>query len=109
MGAFYPEVSTNLEPKTVSLLLTAYSVPKWSQTRGKGVRALDHFHVVKLMNDKLADLRGETQREAEAQEKEVLKGTRWLLVKNPENLDDKRSEGDRLQQALALNAPLAAA
>jgi len=73
------------------------------------VMVFDHFHVVKLMNDKLADLRRELQREAEAQEKEVLKGTRWLLVKNPENLDDKRSEGDRLQQALALNAPLAAA
>ena len=51
----------------------------------------------------------ELQREAEAQEKEVLKGTRWLLVKNPENLDDNRSEGHRLQEALALKAPLAAA
>jgi transposase len=73
------------------------------------VLVFDHFHVVKLMNDKLADLRRELQREAEAQEKEVLKGTRWLLVKNPENLDDNRSEGHRLQEALALNAPLAAA
>jgi transposase len=73
------------------------------------VMVFDHFHVVKLMNDKLADLRRQLQREAEAKEKEVLKGTRWLLVKNPENLDDNRNEGDRLQQALALNAPLAAA
>ena len=73
------------------------------------VMVFDHFHVVKLMNHKLADLRRQLQREAEAKEKEVLKGTRWLLVKNPENLDDNRNEGDRLQQALALNAPLAAA
>jgi transposase len=40
----------------------------------------DHFHVVKLMNDKLSDLRRELQRQAESEEKEVLKGTRWLSL-----------------------------
>lgn len=69
----------------------------------------DHFHVVKLMNDKLADLRREIQRDAEAESKEVLKGSRWLLLKNPENLDHKRNETNRLRAALELNAPLAAA
>lgn len=69
----------------------------------------DHFHVVKLMNDKLSELRRELQREAEAQEKEVLKGTRWLLVKNPNRLETDKDEKTRLEQALELNAPLAAA
>jgi transposase len=69
----------------------------------------DHFHVVKLMNDKLSDLRRELQRKAEEKEKEVLKGTRWLLLKNPKKLDDTRDEGERLRAALELNAPLAAA
>ena len=68
----------------------------------------DHFHVIKLMNDKLADLRRDLQREAEAADKEVLKGTRWLLVKNPENLRADKSEGEQLEAALALNARLAA-
>ena len=39
--------------------------------------------------------------------KKVLKGTRWLLLKNPENLDDERDERKRLEKALALNKPLA--
>jgi transposase len=69
----------------------------------------DHFHVVKLMNDKLAALRRELQREAEAEDKAVLKGTRWLLLKNPAKLKEEKNEGERLHEALALNAPLAVA
>lgn len=69
----------------------------------------DHFHVVKLMNDKLSDLRRELQRQAEEDDKEVLKGTRWLLLKAPKNLNETRDEAKRLAAALELNAPLAAA
>jgi transposase len=70
----------------------------------------DHFHVVKLMNEKLSDLRRELYREAvDKLHKDVLKGTRWLLLKNPENLDPKRDEPQRLQEALRLNQPLATA
>src|SRR5262249_7886509 len=43
------------------------------------------------------------------QHKEVLKGTRWLLLKNAENLDAEKDEKQRLQEALALNQPLATA
>ena len=39
----------------------------------------------------------------------VLKGTRWLLLKNPENLDPNRREAERLAEALQLNQPLALA
>jgi transposase len=39
----------------------------------------------------------------------VLKGTRWLLLKNPGKLNEKRDEAHRLRAALELNAPLAAA
>lgn len=74
----------------------------------EAVLVFDHFHVVRLMNDKLSDLRRELQREAEAEEKEVLKGTRWLLLKNPGGLDEEKDEGKRLKAALDLNAPLAA-
>jgi transposase len=70
----------------------------------------DHFHVIKLFNDKLSDLRRALYREAtEVMQKQVLKGTRWLLLKNPENLDEKTDEKRRLKEALALNEPLAAA
>jgi len=70
----------------------------------------DHFHVIKLMNEKLTELRRELYREAtDLLQKNVLKGTRWLLLKNPENLRDDRNEGARLQEALKLNNPLATA
>jgi len=46
-------------------------------------------------------------------EKAVLKGSRWLLLKAPENLkahhDCKKDERARLQAALELNQPLAMA
>jgi len=41
--------------------------------------------------------------------KNILKGTRWLLLKNPENLDEERSERERLDEALRINQPLATA
>lgn len=70
----------------------------------------DHFHVVKLYNDTLADLRREVQRTTEKiEQKQLLKGTLWLLLKNPENLDDSRNERKRLDEALRINQPLATA
>jgi transposase len=70
----------------------------------------DHFHVIKLFNDRLSDFRRALYREAtDVMHKEVLKGTRWLLLKNPENLDPKKDEKRRLEEALALNRPLATA
>ena len=42
-------------------------------------------------------------------DKKVLKGTRWLLLKRPENLDPNRREAERLAEALRLNEPLAMA
>jgi transposase len=70
----------------------------------------DRFHVVKLFNDKLSDLRRELHREAtDVLHKQVLKGTRWLLLKHPENLDEAKDEKKRLEEALALNKTLATA
>jgi transposase len=66
--------------------------------------------VVKLFNDKLSELRRALYREAtDVQHKDVLKGTRWLLLKNAEDLDPETDEKERLNEALKLNAPLAAA
>ena len=70
----------------------------------------DWFHIVKLLNDKLSQLRRDLHREATDQlQKDVLKGTRWLLLKRPENLDDDRNESERLAEALKLNESLATA
>jgi transposase len=70
----------------------------------------DRFHVMKLFNEKLSDLRRALYREAtDVLQKKVLKGTRWLLLKGAENLDEKRDERTKLKEALALNQSLATA
>lgn len=69
----------------------------------------DHFHIIKMINDKLSKFRRKLHNQASLAGKKVLKGTRWLLLKNPENLNDTRDEKQRLQEALTLNASLATA
>jgi transposase len=70
----------------------------------------DRFHMVRLLGEKLTQLRRELYREAkDLLHKNVLKGTRWLLLKHPENLDESRDEKARLAEALKLNEPLATA
>jgi transposase len=70
----------------------------------------DHFHIVKLLNEKLSELRRLLYRQlSDGPARQVLKGSRWLLLKRPENLDERRNERERLEEALRLNQPLAAA
>ena len=76
----------------------------------KAAIVFDHFHVIKLFNDKLSELRRDLYHEAkDILQKKVLKGTRWLLLKNPENLDTEKGERERLADALQLNQPLSCA
>jgi transposase len=76
----------------------------------RAVHVFDHFHVIKLCNDKLSALRRQLYHELSSNhDRQILKGTRWLLLKNPENLDPQRNEQQRLEEALRLNAPLATA
>jgi transposase len=76
----------------------------------KAVPVFDHFHVIKLFHDKLSAFRRALYNQLSGEsERKLLKGTRWLLLKNPENLDPNRNERERLDEALRLNAPLATA
>ena len=73
----------------------------------RAVHVFDHFHVIKLYNDKLSAFRRQLFHELTAKGQKLLKGIRWLLLKNPENLDPKKKERQRLDRALKLNEPLA--
>ena len=73
----------------------------------KAVHVFDHFHVIKLYNDKLSAFRRQLFHELSAQGQQILKGIRWLLLKNFENLDPQKKEPQRLERALRLNEPLA--
>ena len=92
-------VATDMSPAYIAAV---------SDHLSQAIHVFDRFHVVKLFNEKFSLFRQALQREAEdGLHKKVLQGTRWLLLKNPENLDDERDERKRLEKALALNKPLA--
>ena len=75
----------------------------------RAVHVFDHFHVIKLYNDKLSAFRRQLFHELTAQGQKLLKGIRWLLLMNQENLNPKKNERQRLERALSLNEPLAIA
>jgi transposase len=99
-GAVIDAVAIDMSP---AYILAVQTHLPWA------VVVFDHFHVIKLFNEKLSQLRRDLYRQAAADDQEVLKGTRWLLLKNPENLDPARDELARLEKALHLNQPLATA
>ena len=47
----------------------------------------DRFHIVKLVNEKLDDLRRALVREATGLMKQTVKGVRYLLLMRRENVD----------------------
>ncbi len=102
--------SSGAKIKAVAMDMSAAYMGAVRDYLPEAVIVFDHFHVIKLMNEKLSELRREMYREAvDKLHKDVLKGTRWLLLKNSENLDPERDEPQRLEEALRLNQPLATA
>ncbi len=69
------------------------------QTLPDAMIVYDHFHLIKLMNDKLNKIRRRTMAQLEEEQKASLKNKRWLLLKNIEKLeDDEAIELDRLRE-----------
>ena len=100
-GATIEAVATEKSPAYISAVM---------EYLPGAVHVFDHFHIIKLYNEGLSDLRRKLYHEAtNVMHQKVLKGTRWLLLKNPGNLDKSRNEQQRLTAALELNQPLALA
>jgi len=58
----------------------------------KARRVVDRFHVMKNLNEALTKTRRAIQKEADEATQELLKGCRWLLVKNRENLTEEQQQ-----------------
>lgn len=69
-------------------------------------RVVDRFHIMKNLNDALSKARRGIQSQADQATKALLKGCRWWLVRNQENLDEEDQAG--LERALAASAELKA-
>ena len=69
------------------------------------ILTFDRFHVMKLMNERLDDLRRELARETQDRRaKEAIKGLRWLLLHRRDNLE--KDAAKRLERSLEINQPL---
>ena len=91
----------------IQAVATDMSAAYWSavlEHLPKAALVFDKFHVIKLMNERLDDLRREMVREAEGPLKKKIKGTRFLLLRNLENLSPEQMP--KLDQALSFNEPL---
>jgi transposase len=64
----------------------------------------DRFHIIKLMNEKLDDLRRAMVNEATGPMKQTVKGIRYLLLMRRENVEEEKLP--RLDEALKHNEPL---
>jgi transposase len=64
----------------------------------------DRFHIVKHLHEAVEAARRNLWRQLTAKERVTFKGTRWLLLKNPWNLNSKQRE--RLSTLVRWNTPL---
>lgn len=64
----------------------------------------DPFHIVKHLNEAVDEVRRSLWRRLSVQERVTFKGTRWLLLKNPWNLNATQRE--RLSTLVRWNTPL---
>ena len=67
----------------------------------------DRFHLMKLMNEKLDELRRALVREASGVMQQTIKGTRYLLLTRAAHLEKEKLP--KLTEALKLNEPLSQA
>ncbi len=97
---------TGCDIKAVATDLSAAFISSVMNNAPQATLVFDHFHVVKLMNDTLDDIRrGLYRQEKDLNKRKVLKGTRWLLLCNGKDIFDKQFKG-RLDNALKMNEPL---
>ena len=74
----------------------------------EAVIVFDHFHVIKLFNEKVSDFRRRLFNSTrDVLKRRIIKGTRWLLLTAREKLQEKTEQAGRLNQALEINKPLA--
>ena len=98
-----------LDIKYVATDLSAAFISSVLENCPNAVQVFDHFHVVKLMNEKLDEIRrAQYNLEKDINKRKVLKGTRYLLLRNGADIFDKEYK-TRLDNALDMNKPISQA
>ena len=104
IGAFFDELGPE-RSKKLQVVTMDMCAPYIAEVKAKAPNAricFDPFHVVKLANEAVHDLRRTEAREKKgSSEAVVLKGSRWALLKAPESL--RPEERIRLAEVADLN------
>lgn len=96
-----------IEIKYVATDMSDAFINSVSNNAPKAVHIFDHFHVVKLMNEKLDVIRHEVVNgETDEKRKKIIKGTRYTLLANVEDIRNDERGSKKLDKALQLNTPL---
>ncbi len=67
----------------------------------------DRFHIVKNLNDAIDKVRREAVNKAQNEDKKIIKGSRYILLANASNLDEKGRE--KLERLVNLNEEISIA
>ena len=107
LDGFWEHLGNNKEHiQAVCTDLSAAYTRAVSEHLPNAALVVDHFHVTKLMNEKLDLLRRKLWHvEKDVNKRKVIKGTRWLLLRNGNEIFD-HAHRNRLENALSLNRPL---
>ena len=110
LAGFWKKVRRkNISIKYVATDLSAAFISSVLENCPGAIHVFDHFHVIKLMNDKLDDIRRMLYNmEKDINKRKVLKGARFLLLGNGADIYDTKYK-TRLENALAMNEPLSKA
>ena len=100
--------SKNIKPKAIAMDMWPAYIKSVLDNAPEADIIFDRFHIVKMLNKAIDELRRDIYRdETNLNKRTLMKGTRWLILLNPEKLTDKTKS--KLNAALAVNRPLAAA
>ena len=110
LDGFWKKVKKKgVDIKYIATDLSAAFISSVYENCPNAVHVFDHFHVVKLMNERLDDIRrAQYNLEKDVNKRKVLKGARFLLLCNGADIFDKEYK-TRLDNALDMNKPLSQA
>ena len=110
LAKFFKRVKKyNVNIEYVATDLSAAFISAVKKNLHKAQLVFDHFHVKKIVNDNVDKLRRSLyNNKVYAEQRNVIKGIRWLLLKNGEDIKTDTAK-KQLEEALKINEPLAKA
>lgn len=102
MDSLSPQTRNSIRFVSIDMWAPYYQAARRKLPRAKVV--VDRFHVMKQLNMRLTQLRTRYQKQCDPETQKILKGSRWIIVRNRSELSKKEEE--QLTQILDLCSEL---